>query len=176
MQNPLLSFLTGFLIWLFLVTAFSYTIFKNSQQPQESLEIDAASFGEIIQEKQIAKDSEIPKPDLDKSSDLKKDEQKKLTHEHHLSDKVVKAEPAKTTPLFFPLPKIPDDLREEAFKSEAMARFYIASDGSVLNVELIKPCANPRLNRLLLESLKLWKFTSGASDRMQDVQGRFEVT
>lgn len=174
MQNPFLSFFTGFLIWLLLVTAFSYTIFKNSKQPQETIEIDAASLGEIVQEKQIAKDSEIPKPDLDKSSDLKKDEQKKLTHEHHLSDKVVKA--VKTTPLFFPLPKIPDDLREEAFKSAAIARFYIASDGSVLNVELIKPCANPRLNHLLLQSLKMWKFNSDASDRTQDVQVRFEVT
>lgn len=176
MQKPLLSFLTGFLIWLLLITAFTYTIFKSSQQPQESLEIDAASFGEIIQETPPAQNSAIPKPDPDQSSDLKKDEAKKLPHEHHLSDKVVKAAPVKTTPLFFPLPKIPDDLREEAFKSEAIARFYIASDGSVLNVELIKPCANPRLNHLLLESLKLWKFTTGTSDRMQDVQVRFEVT
>lgn len=176
MQNPFLSFLTGFLIWLLLITAFTYTIFKNSQQPQESLEIDASSFGEIVQEQQIAKASEIPKPDLDKSSDLKKDEHKKITHEHHLSDKAVKGVPKSTTPLFFPLPRIPDDLREEAFKSSAIARFYIARDGSVLNVELVKPCANPKLNRLLLESLKLWKFSPEENDRTQDVQVRFEVT
>jgi len=62
------------------------------------------------------------------------------------------------TPSFKPLPKIPDDLRVEAFQSYAIARFHIATDGS-FKVELIKPCNNPKLNFLLLESLKKWQFT-----------------
>jgi len=56
-----------------------------------------------------------------------------------------------------PMPQIPDDLREEAFNSTALARFHIADDGSV-TVELAKPTQNPRLNRILLDSLKKWRF------------------
>ena len=39
----------------------------------------------------------------------------------------------------------------------ATARFHIAADGSA-TAELIKPTQNPRLNRLLLDTLKNWKF------------------
>src|ERR1039457_2582819 len=62
-----------------------------------------------------------------------------------------------------PLPVIPDDLRQEAMNEVATARFHIAVDGSV-TVELVKPTQNPRLNRLLLESLKAWKFIPAISD------------
>ena len=56
-----------------------------------------------------------------------------------------------------PMPKIPEDLRAEAFKSSALARFHIAVDGSA-EVELVKPTPYPRLNRILLDSLKKWRF------------------
>jgi len=56
-----------------------------------------------------------------------------------------------------PLPVIPDELREDAMNEAATVRFHIAEDGSA-TVDLIKPTQNPRLNRLLLESLKHWKF------------------
>ncbi|HTN94297.1 MAG TPA: hypothetical protein VMJ33_06945 [Gallionella sp.] len=56
-----------------------------------------------------------------------------------------------------PLPAIPDELREEAMNETATARFKIAVDGSV-TVDLVKPTQNPRLNRLLLDTLKNWKF------------------
>ena len=39
----------------------------------------------------------------------------------------------------------------------AIARFQIAADGTT-TVELIKPTQNPRLNRLLLDTLRTWKF------------------
>jgi protein TonB len=55
------------------------------------------------------------------------------------------------------MPQIPDDLREGAFNSAALARFHIAVDGSV-KVELAKPTPNPRLNRVLLDSLRKWRF------------------
>jgi protein TonB len=55
------------------------------------------------------------------------------------------------------MPQIPDDLREEAFSSAALARFHITVDGSV-SVELAKPTPNPRINRILLESLRKWRF------------------
>lgn len=56
-----------------------------------------------------------------------------------------------------PMPTIPDELRDEAFSAAALARFHVAPDGSV-TVELVKPTQNPRLNRLLLDSLKKWRF------------------
>ncbi|HEY3599969.1 MAG TPA: energy transducer TonB [Paraburkholderia sp.] len=56
-----------------------------------------------------------------------------------------------------PLPSLPDDLREDAFQAVATARFSIHPDGSV-DVELIKPTHNPRLNQLLLDALKKWRF------------------
>jgi len=56
-----------------------------------------------------------------------------------------------------PMPEIPDDLREELFNSVALARFNIAVDGSV-KVELARPTPNPHLNRVLLDSLRKWRF------------------
>jgi protein TonB len=56
-----------------------------------------------------------------------------------------------------PMPQIPDELRNGAFNSSARARFNIAADGSV-KVELIKPTPNPRLNQILLDSLRKWRF------------------
>jgi protein TonB len=56
-----------------------------------------------------------------------------------------------------PMPQIPDDLREAAFSSVALAHFHIAVDGSV-KVELVKPTDDPRLNRILLASLRNWRF------------------
>jgi periplasmic protein TonB len=60
-------------------------------------------------------------------------------------------------PILRPLPVIPDDLRQDAMNETATARFHVAADGSA-TVELVKPTQNPRLNRLLLDSLKHWKF------------------
>jgi protein TonB len=54
-------------------------------------------------------------------------------------------------------------LREEALNAAATARFHIAVDGST-TVELVKPTQNPRLNRLLLDTLKHWKFFPAMKD------------
>ena len=62
-----------------------------------------------------------------------------------------------------PMPQIPDDLRDGAFHSAALARFHIAVDGSVA-VELTKSTPNPRLNRILLDSLKKWRFIPAIKD------------
>jgi protein TonB len=56
-----------------------------------------------------------------------------------------------------PYPVIPDELRETALHEKATAHFHIAADGSV-TVELVQPTQNLRLNRLLLDTLKHWKF------------------
>jgi protein TonB len=65
--------------------------------------------------------------------------------------------------LIRPLPVIPDELREEAMNEAATARFTIGVDGSA-TVELVKPTQNPRLNRLLLDTLKSWRFMPEIKD------------
>ena len=78
-----------------------------------------------------------------------------------------------------PMPQIPDDLRAEAFNVAALARFHISVDGSV-KVELAKPTPNPRLNRILLDSLKKWRFIPAIKngkpvDSMEDILVKIEV-
>jgi len=59
--------------------------------------------------------------------------------------------------IYAPVPKIPDDLREEVFQAEAVARFNVSYDGTV-TVSLVKPTATPRLNQIVLDTLKQWRF------------------
>lgn len=62
-----------------------------------------------------------------------------------------------------PMPVIPDDLRDEAFNVSAVARFHVAADGSA-QVELAKPTPNPYLNRIVLDTLKKWRFFPAMQD------------
>lgn len=78
-----------------------------------------------------------------------------------------------------PLPELPDDLREQAYQTVATARFAIHVDGSV-DVELIKPTSNPRLNQILLETLRKWRFfpamqTGHPVESRQDIRVHFNV-
>lgn len=82
-------------------------------------------------------------------------------------------------PAVQPLPVLPDDLREYAYQSVALARFTIHSDGSV-DVALVKPTQNPRLNQLLLETLRNWHFFPAMKEghpveSEQDIRVHFNV-
>jgi protein TonB len=59
--------------------------------------------------------------------------------------------------MFAPVPSIPDDLRDEVLQTEAMAHFTVSYDGTVA-VALTQPTNNPRLNQILLDTLKQWRF------------------
>jgi len=59
--------------------------------------------------------------------------------------------------IYAPQPIIPDNLREQAFQTVAVARFKVTYDGQV-QVALITPTESPQLNELLLETLKQWRF------------------
>jgi protein TonB len=59
--------------------------------------------------------------------------------------------------LYAPVPKIPDDLREDNLDTVAVARFKVGYDGQV-DVDLVKPTSNPELNQILLDTLKQWRF------------------
>lgn len=62
-----------------------------------------------------------------------------------------------------PMPQIPDELRQDALSATAIARFHVAADGTA-TVELVTPTPNPRLNRLLLDTLKNWRFFPSMKD------------
>jgi protein TonB len=59
--------------------------------------------------------------------------------------------------IYAPTPTIPDDLREDALDTIAIAHFKVGYDGQV-EVALVKPTSNPELNQILLDTLKQWKF------------------
>jgi protein TonB len=78
-----------------------------------------------------------------------------------------------------PVPVLPDDLREVAYQAVAVARFAVHTDGT-FEVELIKPTQNPRLNQILLETLRDWRFFPAMNnghpvESHQDVRVRFNV-
>lgn len=79
-----------------------------------------------------------------------------------------------------PMPALPDDLREDAYQAVAVARFDIHADGTI-EVELSKPTQNPRLNALLLETLRKWRFFPAIQgghpvESHQDVRVHFNVS
>ncbi len=59
--------------------------------------------------------------------------------------------------IYQPLPEIPEALRHREIALVAVARFHVGADGSA-QVELITPTSDPELNRVLLETLKRWRF------------------
>ncbi|MFM0643103.1 energy transducer TonB [Paraburkholderia bryophila] len=82
-------------------------------------------------------------------------------------------------PIAQPLPELPDDLREQAYQTVATAHFTIHTDGSI-DVDLIKPTPNPRLNQILLEVLHQWRFspamqTGHPVESRQDIRVHFNV-
>lgn len=71
------------------------------------------------------------------------------------------------------LPPLPDELREEAGTTLAVARFAVAADGGA-TVSLTRPTADPRLNAYLLEALSAWRFAPAVVDGAP-VASTFEV-
>ncbi len=167
MRTRLFSFTAAFLLHFLLFAALYFRLFdKPNSAPQVVIEAEI-----IVSKHQDHEHVYRGKKSVQELHHAaKKDQAQTVEHVHGAA-----GEEKKSLPLFNPLPQIPDDLRDEAFNSEAVARFYVASDGSVSRVELIKPCANPKLNHLLLKSLKSWKFSSGQSPSTQDIRVNFLV-
>jgi protein TonB len=59
--------------------------------------------------------------------------------------------------IYQPLPEIPEALRRRRIELVTVARFEVSPSGSA-TVELITPTSEPELNRVLLETLKSWRF------------------
>jgi len=75
--------------------------------------------------------------------------------------------------IYAPTPVIPDDLREDVMQTEAVARFKVSFDGAS-EVRLEKPTSNPRLNQVLLDTLKQWKFFPAVKNGVA-IESSFEV-
>ncbi|MCP3727568.1 TonB family protein [Paraburkholderia sp. CNPSo 3272] len=78
-----------------------------------------------------------------------------------------------------PLPEVPDDLRDQAFQAVAVVRFAVHADGT-FDIELVKPTQNPRLNQILLATLRQWRFFPAIEngrpvESHQDVRVHFNV-
>jgi len=65
--------------------------------------------------------------------------------------------------IYKPLPEIPEALRHRNIEVVAIARFQVAANGAA-QVELVEPTSDPDLNRVLLDSLKRWRFFPGMED------------
>jgi periplasmic protein TonB len=75
--------------------------------------------------------------------------------------------------IYAPTPVIPDDLREDVIQTEAVARFNVSFDG-IAEVTLEKPTSSPRLNQVLLDTLKQWKFFPAVKNGVA-IPSSFEV-
>lgn len=78
-----------------------------------------------------------------------------------------------------PLPVLPNDLREDGYQAVAVARFLVHADGT-FDIDLVKPTSNPRLNQILLETLRRWRFFPAVEsgrpvESQQDVRVHFNV-
>lgn len=163
MKNWLVNFSLAFAFWLSFLLIFSAVIFEKSAQLPTSISLDAAQLGEYVAaQKNFSSMQELSKKSAEK-------------FEEKIAQKKESGASKKIAPLFNPLPQIPEELRKESFESEAVALFYIRADGLVSRVELTKPCANPRLNSLLLKSLPKWKFPPQTQDFTQEIRVGFRV-
>jgi hypothetical protein len=75
--------------------------------------------------------------------------------------------------IYAPLPTIADDLRENAIDVVAVAHFKIGYDGKV-EVSLVHATENRRLNQILLDTLKHWRFTPATKDGVA-VESEFDL-
>jgi periplasmic protein TonB len=70
-----------------------------------------------------------------------------------------------------PRPEIPDDFKDEAFKSTVTARFNIAADGK-FTVKLIESSGNEEIDSLVLSTLKKWRWKPATVDERPVASGR----
>jgi periplasmic protein TonB len=75
--------------------------------------------------------------------------------------------------IYAPTPTIPDDLREDVFQAIAVAHFKVSPDGTV-EVTLAQATPNPRLNQILLNTLRQWKFFPAMRDGIA-INSEFDV-
>ncbi len=162
------SFVAAFTIHALIVAAFYFSILRKNETPPPVVVLDISLLGEVTHHEKNFRHENIKT-----EKRIKDSSQAQHFHESEAHDHVDVSK--KIAPIYNPLPQIPDELRGEVFSSVAVARFYIDEAGSVARVELVQPCADPRLNKLLLKTLKSWRFPSDAAGSTQDIRVNFKV-
>lgn len=161
MTQPFTSFSVALFIWFLTIFFIAQNFLKPVKSMPVSLEIEASEINSEAHQEHI---SAIKKS----ATKIAKHDLANTQNQQNSSNKKVEA-------IYNPLPAIPDDLRDEAFNSKAVVKFYINDKGLVERLDLIKPCANPRLNSLLLKTLKTWKFSSNGQAETKEIEVNFEV-
>lgn len=161
MNNHIKSLFITSLLWSVLIFLLTHSFTKNNAIIPVSLEIQLESSGHVAH-RHLPVENEGGKSNKEWHHDVA----------HNIG--ATQAEQS-LEPIYQPLPAIPEELRDEAFSSLTMARFYIDSAGNVEKVELIQPSNNPKLNQLLLKSLKKWKFSASNRATSKDIKVNFEV-
>lgn len=183
MLYPIRSYALAILCYLSIIIFIGFKEKNIDKNPMISLEIEADFVGIINQHQEkstMQKEKNINKIQLPQIS--KKEFNEKQQIEPKQENKALETtnsknnlEAKKIAPLFQPLPEIPLDMRNEAFSTKIIAKFYIEKDGSVSDVELLEISHNPRLNLLLLKSLKKWRFEASDQDLTQIINVKFAV-
>jgi len=163
LTKNLWAFFATFLLHFLLFVSFFDFDFKSENQPVVALEIELITPGKAQTQNQRAEKIRLQKNTHQPSDHVHLHEENDSIHSEQID------------PILHPLPEIPDDLRDEAFSSRAVARFHIGENGEVAKVDLIQPCSNPRLNVLLLKSLQKWKFPRESSGKTQEISVTFLV-
>lgn len=162
------SFAAALILHLGLVAVFYFSFAREGKNPPPVVVLDISLLGEVTHhEKNFHHD------DLKNNNQASDHSRAKHFHESEAHDHVDANK--KVAPIFNPLPEIPEELRGEVFSSVAVARFHIDAAGNVARVELVQPCSDPRLNNLLLKTLKNWRFPTEAANSTQDIRVSFKV-
>lgn len=183
MIYPLRSYALAILLYLSIITFIGLNKKNYEKNPLISLEIEADFIGFFNQhqekstmqrEKNINKIllPKISKKEFNEKQEIEPNQQNKALETTNSKNNL---EAKKVAPIYQPLPEIPFDMRNEAFSTKIIAKFYIEKDGSVGNVELLEISHNPRLNLLLLKSLKKWRFEPSNQAFEQIINVKFSV-
>jgi outer membrane biosynthesis protein TonB len=183
MLYPIRSYALAILFYLSIIIFIGFKEKNSDKNPMISLEIEADFVGIINQHQEkstLQKEKNINKiqlPQISKKefSEKQQIEPKQENKAFETTNSKNNLEAKKIAPLFQPLPEIPLDMRNEAFSAKIIAKFYIEKDGSVSDVELLEISHNPRLNLLLLKSLKKWRFESSDKALTQIINVKFSV-
>ena len=183
MLYPLRSYALAILCYLSIIIFVGLKEKNIDKNPLISLEIEADFIGLINQHQEKStrqKEKNINKillPQISKKAFNEKQEIEPKQENKALETTNSKnnLDAKKIAPLFQPLPEIPLDMRSEFFSTKIIAKFYIKKDGSVSAVELLEISHNPRLNLLLLKSLKKWRFEPSNQDFEQIINVKFAV-
>jgi len=183
MIYPLRSYALAILCYLSIIIFIGFKEKNIDKNPLISLEIEADFIGITNQHQEkstMQKEKNINKIQLPQISKKEFNEKQEIEPKHEnkaleTTNSKNNLDAKKVTPLFQPLPEIPFDMRSEAFSTKIIAKFYIEKDGSVSDVELLEISHNPRLNLLLLKSLKKWRFEPSGQSLTQVINVKFAV-